>query len=151
MEKLSVKNQITVLKPVKDVFEAVLNPAPFFVQKTSGLLREGDKIIWEFTGIENGEFPVMVQSVVLNRTIKFEWGSDVEGQDNLVEFTFEDRDGKSTTVTVVESGWPNDEKGRESSYRNSSGWMNMLCCLKAYLEHNINLRKGSFLHMGMNY
>jgi len=27
---------------------------------------------------------------------------------------------------------------------NSQGWMNMACCLKAWLEYGINLRKGMF-------
>ncbi|ALO24786.1 hypothetical protein LEP1GSC137_2235 [Leptospira borgpetersenii str. Noumea 25] len=30
------------------------------------------------------------------------------------------------------------------SYMNCQGWMNMSCCLKAYLEYGINLRKGFF-------
>lgn len=30
---------------------------------------------------------------------------------------------------------------------NSFGWSNFLACLKAYLEYNINLRKGAFEFM----
>ncbi|MBE8398177.1 ATPase, partial [Leptospira borgpetersenii serovar Hardjo-bovis] len=32
----------------------------------------------------------------------------------------------------------------DGSYMNCQGWMNMSCCLKAYLEYGINLRKGFF-------
>ena len=44
---------------------------------------------------------------------------------------------------VSEGGWRNDESGTRSSYRNCGGWMHMACCMKAYLDHGINLRKGS--------
>ena len=32
----------------------------------------------------------------------------------------------------------------KASYGNCQGWMQMLCALKAYLEHGINLREGMF-------
>jgi len=53
--------------------------------------------------------------------------------------------GKNETlVKIVEGKWRPSDEGLQGSYGNCQGWMNMSCCLKAYLEHGINLRKGSF-------
>ena len=38
----------------------------------------------------------------------------------------------------------NNEEGLKWLSGNSFGWSNFLACLKAYLEYNINLRKGAF-------
>ncbi len=58
--------------------------------------------------------------------------------------TFESLSADETLVSIVESGWWDTEKGREDSYLNCYGWTHLACCLKAYLEHGINLRAGSF-------
>jgi uncharacterized protein YndB with AHSA1/START domain len=58
--------------------------------------------------------------------------------------TFEAVAGGSTLVRVAESGWKQDPRGLKSSYGNCYGWTQMLCCLKAWVEHDINLRKGFF-------
>lgn len=47
-------------------------------------------------------------------------------------------------VTIAEAGWRDDEAGVSSSYQNCEGWTQMLCCLKAWLEHGINLREGLY-------
>jgi hypothetical protein len=36
------------------------------------------------------------------------------------------------------------EEAVTASYGNCQGWMQMLCAMKAYLEHGINLREGMF-------
>ena len=41
-------------------------------------------------------------------------------------------------------GWRDTPKGQKSSYGNCFGWTQMLCCLKAWVEHRINLRQGFF-------
>jgi hypothetical protein len=33
----------------------------------------------------------------------------------------------------------------KASYGNAGGWMHMMCCMKGYLEHGINLRAGGAL------
>jgi hypothetical protein len=45
-------------------------------------------------------------------------------------------------VQISESGWRSDAEGLARSHDNAGGWMHMMCCLKAYLEHGINLRAG---------
>ena len=145
-EKAAFKVELSVGKPVKKVFESVLNPVPYFVKKASGPMKEGAEIVWEFEEIPKG-FPIRVRKVVADKLIRFEWPRGEGGEMNTVEFNFEPLGGDAATVFISESGWPRDEKGREDSYRNCQGWMHMACSLKAHLEHGINLRKGSFAHM----
>lgn len=145
MEKITVKVELSIGKPVKEVFEAALNPVPFFVKKTSGPMKEGATLTWEFAELPKG-FPVIVRKVTPGKLIKFEWPRD-EKENNTVEFNFKPFNENVTTVFISESGWPETDQGRESSYRNCMGWMHMACSLKAHLEYGINLRKGSFVHM----
>jgi uncharacterized protein YndB with AHSA1/START domain len=144
MDKISIKVDISIAKPVEEVFGAVLKPAPFFIAGASGVLREGAKIKWKFEGDPEG-FEVFVRKIVPERMIQFEWPQG-KGGHNIVEFKFSEFKDDITTVSVSESGWDADKAGRDDSYRNTGGWMHMLCCLKAHLEHGINLRKGSFIH-----
>ena len=58
--------------------------------------------------------------------------------------TFEALDSDSTLVRVSESGWKENDKDLNSSYMNCMGWTQMVCCLKAYAEYGINLRKGAY-------
>jgi uncharacterized protein YndB with AHSA1/START domain len=58
--------------------------------------------------------------------------------------TFEPLEDGRTLVSVAEEGWRETETGLRASYGNCQGWMQMLCALKAYKEHGINLREGMF-------
>jgi uncharacterized protein YndB with AHSA1/START domain len=109
----------------------------------SAPLTESATVVWKF-GDHPGEFPVRVTRVVAADRIEFTWETNEGGYDTAVVMRFEAQDGGTTLVRIAESGWRDDEKGRESSYGNCSGWMQMLCCLKAWVEHGINLRQGFF-------
>ncbi len=47
-------------------------------------------------------------------------------------------------MTITERSRANDEEGIKWLKENTAGWANFLACLKAYLEYEINLRKGAF-------
>jgi len=66
------------------------------------------------------------------------------GYNTRVVMNFESLDPRSTLIKISESGWKETQEGLESSYGNCHGWTQMICCLKAYLEYAINLRKGYF-------
>jgi uncharacterized protein YndB with AHSA1/START domain len=137
---------IRIRKPIAEVFDAVVNPeklSGYFTQTASGPLREGETVTWTFADFP-GEAPVTVKKVAPNSMIQFEWESMEGGYNTLVEMRFKQIDSNTTLVTIEETGWRETEKGKQSSYLNCSGWMHMLCCLKAYLEYGINLRTGSF-------
>jgi uncharacterized protein YndB with AHSA1/START domain len=134
-------------RPPGTVFEAVTDPrqlsAYFTTGGASAPLAEGATVTWRFADFP-GEFPVKVTKLVPNERIELGWETASGGYDTRVVMTFEPADGGATLVRIAESGWKDDPAGVEDSYGNCSGWMQMLCCLKAWLEHGINLRKGFF-------
>jgi uncharacterized protein YndB with AHSA1/START domain len=139
--------QLKILKPVAEVFEAVVNPKKltgYFTKTASGPLVEGMTVQWSFVE-DPTDTPVKVRQVIKNDRIVFEWPSAEGGYDTRVEMVFKPLDGQATMVQISESGWRGTPKGIESSYGNCSGWMHMACCLKAYVEHGINLRAGGAL------
>ena len=141
---LKFQVQLKIQKPVADVFDGVVNPkklSGYFVQKASGPIAEGATVKWKFPEFDE-EFDVVIRQVVANERIVLEWEAMERGYNTRVEMVFKPLDAKNTMVQISESGWRETEKGIESSYGNCGGWMHMLTCLKAYLEHGINLRAG---------
>ena len=139
--------QTKIQKPVAEVFDGVYNPSKlsqyFTTGGASGPLVEGTTVIWQFADYP-GEIPVQVKQVVPDQLIALEWGSGIGDGVCRVEMTFESLEDGSTLVKITESGWPETDQGLERSYGNCQGWTQMSCCLKAYLEYGINLRKGAY-------
>ena len=155
--------QTKVRKPVKEVFDAVYSPeklSGYFASGGSdGPLDEGKTVLWTFSDNPGQEMkvPVKVQKMVKNKLIRFSWAASEGvydpktgsmpqpgGYDTSVEMTFEGLGENETLVKIAEGKWRSTDAGLQGSYGNCQGWMNMSCCLKAYLEHGIDLRKGSF-------
>ena len=147
MEKISFTVHLSILKPVEEVFDAVVQPeklSGYFTASASAPMREGSIVKWRFPEFSE-EFPVTIRKIIRNDTIVLECESQEGGYNTTVTMKFEALDANSTLVSISEEGWRPTEKGIRSSYSNCSGWMHMLCSLKGYLEYGINLRKGSFL------
>ncbi|WP_277011799.1 SRPBCC domain-containing protein [Flavobacterium lindanitolerans] len=145
MEKkeLTIKVAIQILKPVSEVFEAIVDPekmANYFIGKGSGRMEEGKEIEWKFPEFDM-QFPITVGKIEKDKYVSYYW--DVNEKKNLVEITLAPF-GKDTVVTVTEKGMENNEEGISWLMGNTEGWANFLACLKAYVEYGINLRKGAF-------
>ncbi len=145
--KLEFDVYAKIARPRTEVFAAVTDPkelsAYFATGGASGPLREGDTVRWKFAGFD-GEYPVKVTKLVPDEQIEFSWETNSGGYDTQVVMSFEVVDAGTTLVRIAESGWQETPAGLEDSYGNCSGWMQMLCCLKAWAEHRINLRQGFF-------
>lgn len=142
--KLAFQVQLKIQKPIAEVFDAVVDPkklSGYFIQAASAPLEEGKTVKWRFAEVP-GEHDVVVRQVVANERIVFEWEAAEGGYNTRVEMTFKPLDAKSTMVQIGESGWRETDEGQKASYDNCGGWMHMMLCLKAYLEHGINLRAG---------
>ncbi|WP_033074243.1 SRPBCC family protein [Sphingopyxis sp. MWB1] len=150
-----------IAKPVEEVFEAVVDPAKlssyFTTGGAKGRLESGAVVSWDFHDFP-GAFPVYVQEVVANEKIILEWDAN-EGEAPNVEgggLTASDyrtrvtmvftalEDGR-TLVEIREEGWRENQGALDASYGNCQGWAQMLCALKAWLEHGINLREGMYV------
>lgn len=144
--ELSFRVQARIRKPRAEVFDAVYDPAKlsryFTTAGASGPLDEGARVIWRFADYP-GDVPLSVLSVVPGERIVFEWDAAEGDYRTQVEITFETVE-QSTRVFVSERGWRPAQEGLNASYMNCHGWTQMLCCLKAWLEHGINLREGFY-------
>ena len=145
--ELRFRIQTKIQKPIGEVFDAVYNPKKltqyFTTESASGPLDEGAKVIWRFADYP-GDAPVSVTKMIPNKLIAFEWGAMDGGYDTQVQIEFEPLSADETLVTISEGSWKENQKGLDASYGNCYGWMQMSCCLKAYLEYGVNLRKGFF-------
>jgi uncharacterized protein YndB with AHSA1/START domain len=133
-------------KPIDEVFAAIIDPdklSKYFTTKggASGPLEEGKIVRWW------NYIDVHVVEIIENKLIRFRWGkneAEVAPGPTLVEMKFTAVTSNRTLVEISEGRWANTQKGLDESYSHAEGWMNMLCCLKAWLEHGINLRENFY-------
>jgi len=143
--QLEIKAALKILKPLNEVFEAIVDPkkmSGYFISKSSGRMETGNTLIWQFPEFDM-QFPVRVEKVDSPSYISYYW-TDPDGNETKVEFKLKTLQDDATFVSITEKSRDNDEKGIEWLKRNTEGWANFLACLKAYLEYGINLRKGAF-------
>jgi uncharacterized protein YndB with AHSA1/START domain len=62
-----------------------------------------------------------------------------------VTMSFKGLDDGRTLVEIAEEGWRENQGALGASYGNCQGWAQMLCALKAWTEHGINLREGMYI------
>lgn len=150
-----------IAKPVHDVFEAVADPAKlshyFTTGGAHGRLETGATVTWDFDDFP-GAFPVYVIEVVADERIVLEWQANKGEAPNVedgemkdsdyrtrVTMTFEGLDDGRTLVEIAEEGWRENQGALSASYGNCQGWSQMLCALKVWVEHGINLRDGMYV------
>ncbi|MFM5924434.1 MAG: SRPBCC domain-containing protein [Novosphingobium sp.] len=139
---------IHVARPPSEVYEAVADPAKLSCYFTTGgavgRLESGTTVQWDFADFP-GAFPVRVIEAATHERISISWFRSDGSGENEVDFVFEPVDeGRRTKVSISESGWAGDEAGLKASYDNCMGWSQMLCALKIWTEHGINLREGAY-------
>ena len=146
-------------RPVQDVFEAVADPQKlsqyFATGGAKGRMETGATVTWDFHDYP-GAFPVEVVEVVPNERIVLRWNAHeaVSGEigakhveanyKTTVTMQFKSLEDGRTLVEIVEEGWQETPGALRGSYGNCEGWTQMLCAMKAWLEHGINLRSGFY-------
>ncbi len=151
--KFTVSGRIS--RPVSEVFEAVVNPghlSEFFTTGgAKGRLETGATVTWDFHDYP-GAFPVQVVLVEQDQRIVLRWDAagdtaepDASGRRmTTVTMTFAPLDDDRTLVRISEEGWLETPEGLAASYGNCEGWTGMLCAMKVWLEHGLNLREGFY-------
>jgi len=143
-ENLCAKASIQILKPIEEVFEAIVNPDKmnnYFIEKSTGRLEEGATVEWKFPEFDD-LFPVLGKTIRPYDYISFDWSGGEEGM--IVEIFLEAFQEIFTVVRIKESYMPLDEDGIKQAIGQTEGWANFLASLKAYLEYGVNLRTGAF-------
>jgi uncharacterized protein YndB with AHSA1/START domain len=138
--QVSIKDR--VLRPASEVFEAIVNPdklAGFFVSSATGPMKEGATVTWLFADV-GGKISATVKRIKQNELISFEWAAS--GITAQVSITLEAIDSKTTSVKIVEDGWPLDKQGVARALGQTQGWTDFLCSMKAFLYTGIKLREG---------
>lgn len=139
-----IKVALQILKPVSEVFEAIVDPekmSHYFISKSTGRMEEGKELTWHFPEFEM-EIPVQVGKIEKDKYASYTWGE--HGKTFLVEITLEPYKNDSTVVTATEKALGDHEPDLKWVVGNTEGWANFLACMKAYVEYGINLRKGAF-------
>lgn len=143
-DKIKAKVQIGILKPVSEVFEAIVDPekmSNYFISSSTGMMESGKNLTWTWPDFD-GEIQIKVGKIEKDKIVSFEWGGS--GNNCVVVISLEAKSENKTLVIVTESDWPADYKGAKQCMGQVEGWTNFLCCLKAYLEYGINLRVGAY-------
>ncbi len=133
MCNLDIVTKMQVNVPKENVFEAFVNPnqiGGFWFSSSSERWEQGKTITLCYEEY-NAELEVQIGSIENNKSIEFIWGN------HPVTIEFEGI-GESTVVTTIEKDF--DTQDVEQLLGQKEGWVYMLSCLKAYLEHNVSIR-----------
>lgn len=140
--------QTKINRPVGDVFAAIVSKQQlcnYFTSEATGDMVEGERIGWRWQHYEH-ELPVVVSRIVPDELIELEldaeqWKKTVSDSYAVrVIFELESLEDGGTMLSISEAGWRDDVDGTKASHDNCSGWTHMAMCLKAWLEHGIDLR-----------
>lgn len=133
-----VETQMLIRKPVREVFEAFVNPeitCNFWFTKSSGNLEKGKKVIWEWE-MYQASAEVNVKELISNQLITIEW----DDPSTTVDFEFSEMTQATTFVVIKNYGFhQTGEALIEAIKNNTGGFTTVLDGLKAYLEHGIRL------------
>ncbi|MGW7989966.1 SRPBCC domain-containing protein [Staphylococcus xylosus] len=130
---MDIVTKMQVNVPKENVFEAFVNPnqiGAFWFSSSSERWEQGKTITLCYEEY-NAELEVQINSIEDNKSIEFIWGN------HPVTIEFEGI-GESTVVTTIEKDF--DTQDVEQLLGQKEGWVYMLSCLKAYLEHNVSIR-----------
>ncbi len=128
-----------IRRPPAEVFRAFADPAVttrFWFARSSGTMTQGADIRWDWAR-PGWSTRVTVKEVQENRRIVFDWN---EVDPTTVELRFTPRGRDATYVQVTETGLIGD--GDEIVSRvvgSATGFTNVLCAVKALLEHDVVL------------
>ncbi len=134
------KAEMMIRRPVKEVFEAFIDPAittRFWFSKSTGKLQVGKITEWTWE-MYNFTIPVLTKKIEAGKNIFIEWG---EGENlSSVEWTFTAITNDQTFVSVINSGLKSNADELFSAIRDSTeGFTLLLAGAKAWLEHQIQL------------
>ena len=146
MEKLEIKAGLQILKPVSEVFDAIVDPDKmknYFISYSTGFMNEGETVTWKFPEMDM-EFPVTIGKIEKDTYISFYWDGAMDGEQTFIEMNLQQVDDSTTFVSITEKSKDNNEAGIKWLKSNTEGWANFLACMKAWMEYGVHLRKGAF-------
>ncbi len=134
MTDVIVNVESRILKPINEVFDAIIDPAKmahYFISGASGPLKAGTTVKREFADV-GAKISVVVIEVEENRKVVYEWAAS--GAKTRVTIALQPDDSGTTGVSISEAGWPMDGEGVKRALGQNAGWTFTVCCLKAYVS-----------------
>ena len=137
-----------IRRPVADVFDAVVSSnklCNYFTERASSDLEASAEVRWRWKNYD-AELSVAVDKVIANELVQLTLDSKAwkktadESYPVKVIFEFEALEDGNTMLSISEEGWKTDADGLKASHDNCGGWTHMATCLKAWIEHDIDLR-----------
>jgi uncharacterized protein YndB with AHSA1/START domain len=136
---VSVETQIA--RPVAEVFEAIVDPAKlsrYFTSRSSGRIEPNARLVWEWSDV-GGKLDVQIVQVEANQRVMFVWKATGAPTKVTLELA---ADGEATKLVAREAPFALTEEGAVAAVQQTQGWTDFGLCLKAYLLHDIDLRRG---------
>ena len=135
------KSELGIRKPVKEVFEAFINPditTKFWFTHSTGKLKEGATLEWKWE-MYNLLVPLRVMEVVENKKILIEWGEGIH--QSTVKWEFNAVNDQLTFLTITNYNFRKTDEELILQIKDSvKGFTFVLAGLKAWLEHKIQLQ-----------
>jgi uncharacterized protein YndB with AHSA1/START domain len=138
---VTVKVETRIARPAAAVFDAIVDPqqlARFFVSRSSGRIAPEARLVWEWTDV-GAKLDVEIAQYEQDTKIGLAWSAT--GVPTKVTLLLE-RDGSGTKLVATEGPFALTADGVARAMQQTQGWTDFGCCLKAYLEHGIDLRHG---------
>ncbi|MDV4151343.1 SRPBCC family protein [Clostridium sp. AL.422] len=131
------KSQMLIRKPVREVFEAFIDPTittKFWFTKSSGRLEKGKYVRWDWE-MYGVSAEVYVKDIEENKRIVIEFDDNT-----TAEWIFTPRAENETYVTIINTGFKGTQKEIIKQVIDSTGGFTIVICgLKAFLEYDIVL------------
>jgi uncharacterized protein YndB with AHSA1/START domain len=130
MSEVNATAAMLIRKPVRDVFDAFVNPRSlekFWLKRASGPLARDATVEWEFM-VEGARETVTVTEFVLNQIIAFRWSGGI-----AVTLRFEQHDTNSTRLSVSATGFTGAD-APSLAVNATEGFTIVACDLKTLLE-----------------
>lgn len=146
LDMLKVRTGTMIHRPAHEVFEAIVDPTQltqYFVGRADTRLDAGGVARWSRAD-GSDERGVSVEAIEPARRVAFRWGEG-PGYGSLTDIRLTPETDGSTLVTLSDGPWPNDAEGLIQYTATTQGWLATLLCMKAYLEHGVDLRPGQDL------
>lgn len=138
---VTVKVERHIAKPPAVVFDAIVDPtklAQYFVSRASGRLASEANVTWEWADVA-ATLAIEVVQYEQDKKVSFVWAAS--GTPTKVTLMLEPV-GAGTKLVATEAPFALTEVGAARAMHQTEGWTDFGCCLKAYLQHGIDLRHG---------
>ncbi len=130
-----------IARPVAEVFDAIVDPAKmtqYFISRGSARITPGASLTWEWSDV-GAKLDVQVVQFEPNAKVAFVWSATGTRTKVTLQLL---ADGPATKLVATEAPFPLTEDGALRAMQQTRGWTDFCCCLKAYLQHRIDLRRG---------